>query len=249
MVGKDRGVDNKGPACQPLLGSPGQYVGDTAGDCLITSFFSQAQLIMAGDPPPDNMNSWEFVVYEIGGQDEYQITLHVRPPVEVEKNKKLWLAISTQLPLFQRYSTVWFASDTYNGNPSQFWNSIGTGMWEPLDGTAFPNDQAFIVSGDKVGCIEGQLYGDVEPPLCPSSAATCDPVQPGDCDADVDDILLVLDDFSGLITPPQAGDIEPCSPDGAHGDGDTDVDDILGVLDAFSGTQGPDCVPPCPGCP
>lgn len=98
------------------------------------------------------------------------------------------------------------------------------------------------------GCAEGQLYGDVEPPLCPSPAAVCDPVQAGDCDADVDDILYVLDTFSGLYDPATA-DLEPCSPDGMHGDGDCDVDDILGVLDAFSGTQQPDCVAPCPGCP
>jgi len=70
------------------------------------------------------------------------------------------------------------------------------------------------------------LYGDVHPPG-------------GNGVIDVDDLLCVLDGFSGIAPCDALSDIFSCG-----GNGVIDVDDILAELDAFSGTYA--CPHPCP---
>lgn len=236
-ISEDTAGDEKGPTCLPECTStecqPGpdsDYHDDENIDGCYSYAFGEAH----GEGPIPSGNYWTFETFtNCGGQAQFVITLHFQPPLDVEKNKKNWLAITHVVPQLSRYSTIWFASADHNGNVSRAYSSAGTLEFEPLE--AFPNDQLFDISGLKVapGCGVCELFGDIAP------------LPAVKCNVDVDDILCALDSFSvvGICGAGNLGDIT--QPGGVCGpSGDTDVDDILAVLASFSGSFS--CPSPCP---
>jgi hypothetical protein len=252
-ISNDEAGDEKGPTCKPDCGISACIPG-ADGDYHVGPGCKQSIVLGPAhnpdDPPPVAGHYWEYEFVNIG-QGQNHITAHFQPPLQIEKNKKNWLAITHMWRETGGYSVIWFNSINFDGNFTQGYSSAGTQEFEPSTGT--PNDMHFEFNGQKAcpgpqGCSLCKLYGDVVPI---------------ECTVDLDDILYILDAFADPIANPN-GDISPCrdlvDPLYACTSNDycaqfgllciggfcnnTDLDDILADLDAFAGF--PACDDPCP---
>jgi hypothetical protein len=219
-ISSDEEGDGKGPTCLPDCDGGGCTPGPnnhyhTGPGC----DYSLAMGVASGSPPPSG-NYWTFTTLG-GGQPVYHIELHFDPPLDLEKNKKYWLAISAVLPETDFYHVIWFLSTNFNGNPLQFYH-IQNGEFTLL---GVPNDLLFSITGVKqiVDCGSCRLFGDVSPQFCI---------------LDIDDIITVLDAYIGAIHCPEC-DLFPC-----EGDGCIDLWDLIAELQAF--LLMPPCPDPCP---
>jgi len=177
------------------------------------------ELFIPGPPmvaPPPGGGSWfEFIVSPDG---TFVITLHLDPPLLLEKNKKNWIALAPEVPFTGFYQTAWLMSANSNGNQAQqfFPPFVGPGF-VPIDFGGPPDlvDMAFVLSGFKCD------------PMQPNEVpgVNCNDLLDNDCDdlTDCDDPDCVSDPMCPCACD---GDIDPPP----NGNGVVDVDDLIAVL-------------------